>query len=76
MFICSLHFTLNDYAEPRAREFGRPLKLKPGSIPSILRPKVPSRPQLTPLFTGDSGKDLFLKFLCVKLDSEFQYRKS
>lgn len=36
--ICSKHFTQNDYVEPRAKELGHHLILRPNSVPSILVP--------------------------------------
>lgn len=40
VLICSKHFLSTDYIEPRARELGNNLILKPGSVPSIFKPQM------------------------------------
>lgn len=43
MYICSEHFSLDDFIEPRALEFGKRMMLKPDSVPSI-HPSIPDHP--------------------------------
>ncbi|KAL3272868.1 hypothetical protein HHI36_014329 [Cryptolaemus montrouzieri] len=47
--ICCDHFFDTDYLEPRARELGNKMILRPGSIPSILKPYQSSAILITPL---------------------------
>ncbi|XP_030750539.1 uncharacterized protein LOC115878244 isoform X2 [Sitophilus oryzae] len=40
--LCSAHFTAADSIEPRTRELGSTAFLKPGTVPSILKPPLGS----------------------------------
>lgn len=43
LYLCSAHFLASNYTHPQAKEVGSMLKLKPGSIPSILEAKKPKK---------------------------------
>lgn len=55
LFLCCSHFLRSDYAEPRAKEFGNVIRLKPRSIPSILKPNVKNRSRVE-VSICDDGK--------------------
>ncbi|KAK4872835.1 hypothetical protein RN001_014864 [Aquatica leii] len=71
-YICSAHFAPSDYIEPRAKELGNKIVLRPGSIPSILKPPPPSS-STTPSKVTDT--EIIIKKEKVELLSESSFEE-